>query len=142
MGAHRDGRLCYLERRNHAIALALYRAAETTATRALRERAGRPLVRLVLVRSERRRRLCADASFHGECATLLGLERGSRSSSATCTHREITWSRWSSRSSGRGRRNDTSTSIDIGLRWESQSKKASRARPWSGPQDRGSACLL
>src|SRR5664280_1042293 len=51
MGAHRDGRLCYLERRNHAIALALYRAAETTATRALRERAGRPLVRLVLVRS-------------------------------------------------------------------------------------------
>jgi len=55
MGAHRDGRLCYLERRNHAIALALYRAAETTATCALRERAGRPLVRLVLVRCERER---------------------------------------------------------------------------------------
>jgi hypothetical protein len=53
MGAHRDGRLCYLERRNHAIALALYRAAETTATRALRERAEQRRIRPLIVQRER-----------------------------------------------------------------------------------------
>jgi hypothetical protein len=65
--------LCYLERRNYAIALALYRAAETTATRALRERAEQRRIRPLIVRSDTLERIGRGDRFATEAVVSAHL---------------------------------------------------------------------